>query len=265
MTESVLFIGDIVGKAGRRVIKTLVRDLIDEYEIDLVIANGENAAGGKGLTPNIADDLFAAGIDVLTSGNHIWQKKEIFDYLIECQRLLRPLNSSPDAPGKGSCLVTTKHGTQVGVINLVGRVFIDGYSCPFRAVDQEVERLRPNVDYILIDFHAEATAEKVALGWYVDGRVNAVLGTHTHVQTADERILPQGTAYMTDVGMTGAMDSVIGVKKELAIQRFLTYMPVQFEPSGLNPQLNGALVTFDTETHTTIAIKRIRRQLLVNT
>lgn len=258
---TVLFIGDIVGKAGRQTVKALVPELKSEYSAHLVIANGENAAGGFGLTAGIADELFAVGIDVLTSGNHIWQQKDILDYIIRQPRLIRPLNCSPDAPGNGSCLVTASNGVRVAVINLLGRVFVDGYSCPFRAVMSEVERLREERALLFVDFHAEATAEKRALGWYLDGHVSAVIGTHTHVQTADEEILPQGTAYLTDAGMTGAMDSVIGVQKELAIRKFLTAMPVRFEAAEARPELNGVVMTFDAETHHAATIERISRPL----
>ena len=258
---TILFIGDIVGKAGRRAIETLVQDIRREDHVNFVIANGENAAGGSGITPEIADQLFAAGIDVLTSGNHIWQKKEILDYLRQEKRLIRPLNFSPDAPGMGSCLVTTAEGVTVAIVNLAGRVFMDDtYSCPFRAIDQAIAQLHRQTKMIVVDFHAEATSEKIALGWYVDGRVSAVIGTHTHVQTADERILPQGTAYITDVGMTGARDGVIGVKKELALQKFLTAMPVRFESAVLNPWLEGVLLTLDPESGKALQIQRMQKK-----
>ncbi len=259
MGFTVLFIGDIVGKAGRRIVAALVQDIIRDYNVDFVIANGENAAGGTGITPDIANTLFASGIQVLTSGNHVWQKKEIIEYIRHENRLIRPLNFSPDAPGTGTCLVKMDEGIIVAVVNLVGRVFMEAYSCPFRAIDQEVERLGQKADVIVVDFHAEATSEKKALGWYLDGRVGAVIGTHTHVQTADERILPQGTAYITDVGMTGARDSVIGVKKELVIQKFLTHMPVRFESSLLSPWLEGVVMTLDTQRGVALQIERIQR------
>ncbi len=259
MIITILFIGDIVGKAGRRTVETVLQDLIRDHNVDCVIANGENAAGGAGITPRIAEQLFALGVDVLTSGNHIWQKKEIYDYIKQENRLIRPLNFPPETPGQGSCVIQTSTGHSIAIMNLVGRVFMDGFSCPFRTAEQEIHHLREQAEVILVDFHAEATAEKQALGWYLDGKVSAVLGTHTHVQTADERILPLGTAYITDVGMTGAMDSVIGVKKELAIQKFLSYMPVRFESSLLNPQLNGAVVKVDPEKRLALHITRIRQ------
>jgi len=259
---TILFIGDIVGKAGRRVVKSLLRGIVHEYQVDLVIANGENAAGGLGITPKIADELFSYGINVITLGNHVWQKKEIVEYL-QCEpRCIRPINFPPDTPGRGSCVVYTRSGEAIAVMNLLGRVFMDGFSCPFRAADQEIRRLKDLGATILVDFHAEATSEKQALGWYLDGKVGAVLGTHTHVQTADERILPQGTAYITDVGMTGAMDSVLGVETERVIQKFLTYMPVRFESSLLNPWLHGVLLVLDVTQGRAVQISRLSRPLL---
>jgi metallophosphoesterase (TIGR00282 family) len=255
----ILFIGDIFGRAGRDAVQDFVPDIVKEHNVTVVIANGENAAGGTGITPKIAEQLFAAGIDVLTSGNHIWQKKEIIDYIRQEQRLLRPLNYPPGTPGVGSCVITTADGVKMAVINAAGRVFMDTYGCPFRALDQELEHVRQQTKNIFVDFHAEATAEKYALGWYLDGRVSAVIGTHTHVQTADERILSQGTAYISDAGMTGAKDAVIGVRTELAIRKFLTYMPVRFESSRENPSLNGVIVTLDPQTGVALRIERIQR------
>ena len=259
---TVLFIGDIVGKAGRRLVHTLLQDLIHEYHADLVVANGENAAGGIGITPKIADQLFDAGINILTSGNHIWQKKEIVEYIKREKRLIRPVNFPPDTPGKGICVVPIRESHSIAVINVVGRVFMGVGCCPFRSVQEELESLKTSGATFLVDFHAEATSEKQALGWYLDGKVGAVVGTHTHVQTADERILPEGTAYITDVGMTGAVDSVIGVKKELVIQKFLTSMPVRFESSLLNPHLNGVVITFDTTRGRAVNIRRLCRPIL---
>ncbi len=255
---TLLFIGDIVGKAGRKAVTTLLQELISEFHVDFVVANGENAAGGMGITPKIADQLFANGIDVLTSGNHIWQQKEIVPYFRQATRLIRPANFSPDAPGTGRCVVETPKGP-VAVLNVAGRIFMETYSCPFRAMDQQLEQLQSEAQMIVVDFHAEATSEKQALGWYLDGRVGAVIGTHTHVQTADERILPQGTAYLSDAGMTGAMDSVLGVKHELIIRKFLTHMPVRFECARANPQLHGVLVTLDAQRGHALRIERIQR------
>lgn len=256
---SILFIGDIVGRAGRQMVNLFLQDIITDYNISCVIANGENAAGGTGITPKIAEELLASGIHVLTSGNHIWQKKEIFDYLGREERLLRPLNFHPDSPGKGSCLIQVADGTKVAIVNLAGRIFMnDTYGCPFHTIDQELLRLRHQTPCILVDFHAEATAEKVAMGWYLDGKVSAVVGTHTHVQTADEQILPQGTAYISDAGMTGARHSVIGVKTELALKRFLTYMPVRFESSREKPGLDGVVIRIDPQTGVALHIERLQ-------
>lgn len=256
---TIFFIGDIVGKAGRRAVQTFVSDIVKEHNVTVVIANGENAAGGIGITPKIAGQLFASGIHVLTSGNHIWQKKEIIDYIRQERRLLRPLNFPPETPGAGSCVIDTADGGTLAVVNAAGRVFMDTYECPFRALDRELEQLRQQTKCIVVDFHAEATSEKCALGWYLNGRVSAVIGTHTHVQTADERILSQGTAYISDAGMTGAKDAVIGVRTELAIRRFLTCMPVRFESSCENPWLNGVIVTLDPNTGVALHIERIQR------
>lgn len=255
---TILFIGDIVGKAGRRAVKAIVPDIIRQRQVTVVIANGENAAAGMGITPQIAEEFFNAGIHVITSGNHIWQQKEIIEYIRKEKRLLRPLNFPPETPGAGSCVVTLPEGKTIAVVNVIGRVFMEAYACPFRTIEQEIEQLRRQTNVIVVDLHAEATAEKQAVGWYFDGKVSAVLGTHTHVQTADERILPKGTAYITDVGMTGAMDAVIGVKKELALQKFLTYMPVRFECSTENPSLNAVLITCDAENGRAGQIERLQ-------
>ncbi len=257
---SILFIGDIVGRAGRQALDLFLQDIIAEHHVSLVIANGENAAGGAGITPKIADQLFAGGIDCLTSGNHIWQKKEIFDYLGRETRIIRPLNFHPDNPGVGSCLIQAADGTPVAVVNLAGRVFMGTtYACPFHAIDRELTRLKEQTPCVLVDFHAEATAEKEALGWYLDGKVSAVIGTHTHVQTADEQILPQGTAYISDAGMTGARHSVIGVRTELALKRFLTDMPVRFESSREQPCLHGVIIHVEPRTGVALHIERVQR------
>jgi hypothetical protein len=256
---SILFIGDIVGRAGRQALRLFLQDIIAEHQVSLVIANGENAAGGAGITPRIADQLFSSGINCLTSGNHIWQKKEIFDYLEREARIIRPLNFHPENPGKGSCLIEAADGTTVAVVNLAGRVFMGNtYACPFHAIEQELATLRSQTPCVLVDFHAEATAEKEALGWFLDGKVSAVIGTHTHVQTADERILPQGTAYISDAGMTGAYQSVLGVKTELALKKFLTDMPVRFESSREKPCLHGVIVRVEPQTGVAQHIERIQ-------
>jgi 2',3'-cyclic-nucleotide 2'-phosphodiesterase len=254
---NILFIGDVVGRPGRQIITRKLDHLVDSCQIDLIVANGENAAAGFGLTLEVARELFDAGIDVLTSGNHIWDKKEIYEYLDRQERLLRPANYPPGAPGRGCGIFTTPAGVKVGILNLEGRVFMNNLDCPFRAADKMVEELRRQTPFILVDFHAEATSEKAAMGCYLDGRVSAVVGTHTHVQTADERILPGGTGYITDVGMTGSQDSVIGIRKELAIERFLTQLPVRFEVAKRDAILSGVLFTLDDKTGQALAVKRI--------
>ncbi len=238
----ILFIGDIVGSPGRRAVEELVPRLVDRWLVDLVVANGENASGGIGITPLVAEELLNQGIDVLTSGNHIWKHKEIIPYLKETDRLLRPANYPPDTPGAGHTVVETAAGQPVAIINLEGRVFMNPLECPFRTADRILAALPPHVTTILVDLHAEATSEKLALGWYLDGRVSAVLGTHTHVQTADERLLPGGTGYITDVGMTGPVNSVIGMKKEIILERFLTQRPQPFKVASANIQLQGVLL-----------------------
>jgi len=209
------------------------------------------------VTREVVDELFGSSIDVLTSGNHIWDKKEVLEFIEEYPRLLRPANYPPDTPGRGITITETKDGTKVGVINLAGRIFMPPADCPFRTVEHEVERLKKETSIIIVDFHAEATSEKIAMGWFVDGRVSAVLGTHTHVQTADERVLPRGTAYLTDVGMTGPFDSVIGTRKEIIIERFLHLMPNKFEVAKGDVRLHGALIEIDPTSGQAVAIERL--------
>ena len=252
-----LFIGDIVGRPGRELVRRGLPALVAHHGIDLVIANVENAAAGFGITPDVADDLFAHGVHVMTGGNHSWDKKEILPYIPEHPRLLRPANLPAGAPGRGSVVVRTTGGTPVAVVNIMGRVFMTAIDDPFRVVLAEVASAAPEARVIFVDFHAEATSEKVAMGWYLDGRVTAVVGTHTHVQTADQRVLPQGTAFITDVGMTGPHDSVIGVERSAVIQRFLTGLPQRFETATENPRLNGVVVTADEATGRATAIDRI--------
>jgi metallophosphoesterase (TIGR00282 family) len=242
---NILFIGDIVGAPGRRAVEELLPRLVDRYFIDLVVANGENASGGIGITPQVADQLLNQGVDVLTSGNHIWKHKEILPYLEDTDRLLRPANYPPETPGRGLAMVETAGGEPAVIINLEGRVFMNALECPFRTVDQLLETLAPEVKVILVDMHAEATSEKQAMGWHLDGRVSAVVGTHTHVQTADERILPGGTGYITDAGMTGPVDSVIGMKREIILERFLTQRPQPFKVATQNMQLQGVVLKID--------------------
>jgi hypothetical protein len=258
-----LFIGDIVGRPGRRVVRELLPGLVDRYRVDLVVANGENASGGIGLSPKGAEELFGAGVQVLTSGNHIWKKKEIIPYMRETRDLIRPANYPPAAPGAGATVQETAAGIPVAVLNLLGRTFMEAVDCPFRTAEAEWERLKAQTPILLVDFHAEATSEKVALGWFLDGKASAVLGTHTHIQTSDERILPQGTAYLTDVGMTGPLDSVIGVRKEIAIDRFLTQMPHKFEVAKKDLVLEAALVTVDENSGRALTISRLRERLPV--
>ena len=242
---NILFIGDIVGAPGRRVVTELLPRAVDQYCIDLVVANGENASGGIGITPQVADQFLSQGVDLLTSGNHIWKHKEILPYLNETDRLLRPANYPPETPGRGPAMVETAGGEPVAVINLEGRVFMSSLECPFRTVDQLLNTLPPEVKVILVDMHAEATSEKQALGWYLDGRVSAVVGTHTHVQTADERIMPGGTGYISDAGMTGPVDSVIGMNREIILERFLTQRPHPFKVATQNLQLQGVVLKID--------------------
>jgi len=257
----ILFIGDIVGSPGREAVKKLVPELKKEHNLDFVIANAENASGGSGITLKVAEELFAAGADVLTSGDHIWKKKEIFEFINEEKRVLRPLNFPADAPGRGFGVFKAKNGVKVGVININGRVFMDALECPFKTALLAQKELIKDTKIIILDIHAEATSEKVALGWYLDGKVSAVLGTHTHIQTADEKILPNGTAYITDAGMTGPYDSVIGRKISDVLERFLTLIPVRFEVAEGNIQLHGAVVDVDEDTGKARSIKRIQKKL----
>ena len=242
---NILFIGDIFGKPGREIVRRVLPPLVEHRQIDIVIANGENSAAGFGITGDIADTLFSYGIDVLTSGNHIWDKKELLDYLPRQPKLLRPANFPAGVPGRGSYLARTRTGEPVGIVNVMGRVFMTPLDDPFAVAVREIEALRAKARVILVDFHAEATSEKVAMGWHLDGRATAVLGTHTHVQTADDRVLPKGTAYLTDVGMTGPHDSIIGVITEAALGRFLTSMPAKFEAATGPGRLNAVIITAD--------------------
>lgn len=252
----ILFIGDIVGKTGRRMVAEHVRSMRDSLAIDLVVANGENAAGGNGLTHDVLDELLSEGIDVLTSGNHIFDKKEIFDFIDDVPQVLRPLNMPPDSPGRGY-VVMSPGGIAVAVVSLAGRAFMPfHYDDPFRAMDDLLDSLAGQVQAVVVDLHAETTSEKSALGWYLDGRVAVLVGTHTHVQTADERILPGGTAFLTDLGMTGPTDSVIGVKTELVIQKMKTQMPVRFDIAHGRGQFGALLVDIDPDRGTAVDLRR---------
>lgn len=253
----ILFVGDIVGKPGRRVVSACLGDLRRHHSVGFVIANCENAAGGLGLTRVAADELFESGIDVLTSGNHIWRKRDGVEYLATCDRILRPANYPAGAPGSGSGVYRAADGRSVGVLNLQGRTFMQEIDCPFRVGAGIVASLRTRTAVVVVDLHAEATSEKIAMGWHLAGSVSAVLGTHTHVQTADERIIDDATACITDVGMTGAIDSVIGMRKELALARFISQLPQRFEPAGGRAVLNAVLIDVDGETGRARGIERI--------
>ena len=254
---TILFIGDIVGRPGRDLVQRGLRALLDHYDVDMTIANAENAAAGFGLTRDIGETLLDCGVDVMTSGNHIWDKKEVLEYIAVEPRLLRPANYPVGVPGRGSCIAQTRDGRSVGVINVMGRVFMAPLDDPFAVALREIDAVRHRARIVVVDVHAEATSEKIAMGWHLDGRVTAVIGTHTHVQTADERVLPGGTAYLTDAGMTGPHDSIIGMEKEPSLARFLNGMPTKFEPASGNPRLNGAVIEADDKTGRATTITRI--------
>jgi len=258
----ILFVGDIFGRPGREIVRDHLADVVATRSIELVIANGENAAAGFGLTPSLAEEFLGLGIDVITTGNHVWDRREIMDYFRSAERngsnarrVLRPANYPAGTPGMGWYEGQTKKGTPFAVINLQGRVFMVDNDDPFRTADALLKNIRAKV--ILVDIHAEATSEKVAMGWYLDGRVTAVLGTHTHIPTADERVLPKGTAYLTDVGMTGPYDSVIGVEKEQVLQRFLTNMPARFDPATGDVRFSAVVIDCDPESGRATAIERL--------
>ncbi|ACH37990.1 2',3'-cyclic nucleotide 2'-phosphodiesterase [Citrifermentans bemidjiense Bem] len=257
MPVKLLFIGDVIGKPGREALSRELHRIVDRHMVDLVIANGENAAGGFGLTEETAQDMFKCGVQMITSGNHIWDKKDALEYIKREERIVRPANYPEGTPGRGTTIVKTPGGVKVGILNLEGRVFMNNLDCPFRCADREIAKLKEETPVILVDFHAEATSEKVSLGWYLDGRVSAVIGTHTHVQTADERILTAGTAYMTDAGMTGAFDSVIGVKKEEAILKFVSQRPSKFEVAKKDIRINAVAIEVDEMTGLALGIERI--------
>ena len=254
----ILFVGDVVGRPGRDAVEGLLPRLRDELDVDACIVNGENVANGIGITPRLADRLLAAGADAITLGNHAWRRDEIGPYLAASTTVVRPANFQADAPGRGLAVVTARDGTRIGVVNLLGSLYLDPAHSMWELVDGLVEEARAETPVVVVDVHAEATSEKVALAQWLDGRVTAVLGTHTHVQTADARVLPGGTAALTDVGMTGPHDSVIGVQAELAIRRMRTGMPVRFETASAGVRLEGALVTCDPATGRASAIEPVR-------
>ena len=254
----VLFIGDIFGEPGRRALARAVPRLVGQRQIDIVIGNGENAAGGFGITPELAEELFDLGLAVITTGNHAWDKKEILDYFPREPRLLRPANYPSGVPGNGSVVVESAGGEQLGVLQLMGRAYMPTLDCPFQVAKKELAALKKRTAAVIVDMHAEATSEKMAMGHYLDGEVVAVVGTHTHVQTADDQILPKGTAYLTDIGMTGPLHSVIGVKKELAIEKFLTGMPRRFEVASGPSVFCAVLLELDARLGKALSIERIR-------
>jgi 2',3'-cyclic-nucleotide 2'-phosphodiesterase len=253
----ILFIGDIVGRPGRELVRRGLGGLVNFHAADIVVANAENAAAGFGITREIGDQLLGWGVDVMTSGNHIWDKKEAIDYIGAEPRLIRPANFPAGVPGNGSYLARAADGRTAGIVNVMGRVFMLNIDDPFAVVLREIEALKERTRVVFVDFHAEATSEKIAMGWHLDGKVTAVVGTHTHVQTADERILPKGTAYLTDVGMTGPHDSIIGVEIQAALGRFLTALPARFETATENPRLNAVIIEADEQTGRATDIERL--------
>jgi metallophosphoesterase (TIGR00282 family) len=257
MLFKTLLLGDIVGRPGRDVVERQLPALMQREGIHFVVANGENSAGGSGITPEAAQKLFACGLDVITTGDHIWKKKEVIQLLEKEPRVLRPANYSPMALGKGWIVVESHNGIPVGVINLLGRVFMQPIDCPFRAVDEVLKEISKKVKIVIVDMHAEATSEKIAMGWYLDGRVSAVVGTHTHVQTADERILPNGTAYITDLGMTGPYKSVLGRDIDRVLKAIITQMPTRFDVAEKDVRISGVIITLDSSTGKALEIKRL--------
>jgi len=254
---NVLFIGDVVGAAGRKALKSLMSHLKSKYSPHFIIVNGENAAGGKGITPAIVSEFLELGVDVITMGNHTWDNKDIFSIIDTEERLLRPANFPEGTPGRGACVIR-KGGKELAVVNIQGRTFLPALDCPFRTADALIQQWKPRVKCIFVDFHAEATSEKIAMGWHLDGKVSAVVGTHTHVQTHDERILPQGTAYVTDVGMTGSRDGILGMEREAVLRKFLTQLPSRFVADNGKWQLNAVHVTIDESTGHATGIGLIR-------
>jgi metallophosphoesterase (TIGR00282 family) len=254
----ILFIGDIVGEPGRRIITSKLQKVVDTHQVDLIFGNGENAAGGFGITEEIAEDLFDLGLSVITTGNHAWDKKETIGYIRKEPRLLRPANYPEGTPGKGSLILDLPNGETVGILQVMGRAFMPILDCPFQVAKREVPKLLERTKTIIVDMHAETSSEKMAMGHLLDGQVTAVVGTHTHVQTADEQILPKGTAYLTDIGMTGPVHSIIGMKKDLVIEKFLTQMPRRFEVATGPAMLQAALIECDPNTGKAVGIQRVR-------
>jgi len=257
----IIFISDIIGKPGRLALRGLLPDLVYEYGPDMVVANGENSAGGFGITAEIFEELKDLDIDIITSGNHIWDRKDLVPCLEKRRDLLRPHNYPDEVPGRGWTIFTCASGVKVGVINLAGRVFMNAIDCPFKVGRKIIEKVREETPIILLDIHAETTSEKAAIGWHMDGLVSAVVGTHTHVQTSDERILPKGTAFITDAGMTGPMDSIIGMRKEKVMERFLTSMPVRLEVAKGDVELQGVFLAINPADGRALEIKRIKKSL----
>jgi metallophosphoesterase (TIGR00282 family) len=253
----ILFVGDVVGKPGRRIVRERLQEIVDHKDIHLAVVNCENAAAGYGITAKLADELFDTGADILTSGNHVWDKKEILNYLPTHPRLLRPANYPDPLPGSGLFVGNTAHGVRYAVLNLQGRTYLPAIDSPFHKVDELLNSLDETVKVRFVDFHAEVTSEKIAFGWYLDGRVSAMIGTHTHVPTADERVLPGGTAYLTDAGMTGPYDSVIGMDKEASIRRFLEAVPIRFEPARADVRLSAVIVEVDESSGKATSIERM--------
>ena len=255
---NVIILGDVVGKPGVEILRQILPQLKKQYEAEFVVVNVENAADGAGLTAKIGDQILAAGVDVMTSGNHIYDKRDVIQYMENQTRLLRPANYAPETPGRGLWIGSTNSGTQVAVLNVQGRIFMPPTECPFRTADRLIQEIGGRTSLIIVDHHAEATSEKMALGRYLDGRASVVVGTHTHVQTADEQILTNGTGYITDLGMTGPHDSVIGVQSQIIIQRFLRGMPIKFETATNDPRVSGIVVELDDRTGKTRKIERIQ-------
>lgn len=257
---NIMMIGDICGKPGRTTAFYYIDELIAQYRVDLVLANGENSAGGVGITREVLEELLQHGIDVVTTGNHVWDKKEIYDFIDKTDKLIRPANYPPGTPGRGHLILPHKN-SNIGIINLAGRVFMPQMDCPFRAADQILTEIQSRCDIIFVDFHAETTSEKMALAWYLDGRVSALVGTHTHVQTADERVLPQGTAFISDVGMVGPRDSVLGVDKDIVINKFLSGLPAKFSLAKGSTVFCAVIIEVDEITGKALAIQRIQKYL----